>query len=304
MTAFTRNGSGPTRSFYLIFEWADGGNLENVYERYKNPSPSVKLSKLAIKQLLGISEALAEAHENKIRHGDLKPGNILCFMPTEDNIFGTLKIGDWGLAKFHSDATTLRGEQGIATTTKYGTPLYEPPEVELGDVKILGRQYDVWSMGCVIMELVIWLLYGHLNIQKFRGQIKGNLRERVPCYETRIEANQRVASLRPSVVDWMDHISKEPICGDDTILGNLLELVRTQLLIVPLPPDMGQPERLEGDNLLEDPATQGSRAPKLFITSPMNDNNDSKPLAAKGMAYRITSKEEKSGDLPAKHPRT
>ena len=170
MTAFTKDENAPIKSFYLIFEWADGGNLENVYERTQSPTLSNRLVKLAIVQLLGISEALEKAHHNQIRHGDLKPGNILCFAPTDENIFGTLKIGDWGLAKFHSEATALRGERGVATATKYGTPLYEPPEVDLGKVKLLGRQYDVWSIGCVILELIIWLLYGHCSVIAFRCQ--------------------------------------------------------------------------------------------------------------------------------------
>ncbi|KAK0714712.1 hypothetical protein B0H67DRAFT_578880 [Lasiosphaeris hirsuta] len=183
------------------------------------------------------------ARQAQIRHGDLKPDKILRFGPTQENIIGTLQFGDWGLAKYHSMATMLQGEKGQDTTTRYGTPLYEPPKVELGEVKLLGHQYDVWSMGCIVLEIIIWLLWGYQGVQKFHADVNGRGPEKLTCCEIRpdhdTDANRSKAVLRPIVVDWMSKIA-EAVCPENTVLGALLNLVRKRLLVVELPPSRGQ----------------------------------------------------------------
>lgn len=78
-------------------------------------------------------------HERRIIHRDLKPANILTFSD------GLLKLGDLGLGRYMSNET-------LKAFSQVGTPLYMSPEV------ILNNGYDfksdVWSLGCVIYELV------------------------------------------------------------------------------------------------------------------------------------------------------
>lgn len=273
ITAFTMDGFDCTKLFYLVFEWADGGNLENVYDQNPVPELSKYLFRLATKQLLGIAMALYEAYKQHIRHGDLKPGNILCFGPTNGNIFGTLKIGDWGLAKFHSEATSRREEKGINTSTHYGTPLYEPPEAMAGGRRVLSRLYDMWSAGCVILEILIWLLYGHEIVKKFRLEIRDNPGEPVPCYELLQGDGNRQVILRRRVVQWMDCIDQEPLCGNGTVVRELLNLVRRRLLVIELP--LGTEQNEESEQHSRQPEqTQGAprveitETPELDITGP------------------------------------
>jgi serine/threonine protein kinase len=226
-----------------MFEWADGGSLEDLWDKNPEPALSTELIKEAVVQLRGLAEALYATHNQEndvgIRHGDLKPENILRFQSKPESIFGTLKIGDWGLAKYHNTATVLRGEN---TTTKYGTPLYEPPEVEVGKLKILGRQYDIWSMGCIILELIIWLLYGYNDVKRFRKEVRGESKNQVPCYRfvSDGDGDQYKAKVHEIVVRWMDHMAEDPVCAADTAMGELLNLVRKRLLVVELPPLRGQ----------------------------------------------------------------
>ncbi|KAK0630531.1 hypothetical protein B0T17DRAFT_653944 [Bombardia bombarda] len=245
ITAFTMGNIGSPKDYYLIFEWADGGSLEDLFSKELVPVLSGELVKHVAVQLRGLAGALKATHDAGIRHGDLKPGNILRFCATEENIIGTLKIGDWGLARYHSEATVLRKEKGHHTTTRYGTPFYEPPEVELNDVKLLGRQYDVWSMGCIILEIMIWLLYNHSGVQQFHADVKGDSKNGEPCYECEPATGTDTglpskAKLRPIVLQWMDYIEKEPICDQKTALGALLTLVKNSLLVVELPKLMGE----------------------------------------------------------------
>ena len=80
-------------------------------------------------------------HSLGIAHRDIKPQNIL--IDPEDN---SLKLCDFGCAKHLS-----KTEKNIAyICSRY----YRPPELVLG-ATIYGPYVDVWSMGCVIAELVL-----------------------------------------------------------------------------------------------------------------------------------------------------
>jgi len=243
VTAFTRPDVGSDRSCYLIFEWADGGCLEQLFRENPSPPLTADLVKKAATQIFGLAQALQVTHETaKIRHGDVKPENILRFKSTKEEVIGTLKIGDWGLAKYHPEATVLRLKKGQQTDTRFGTVMYEPPEVELGELRLLGRQYDVWSMGVVTLEIIVWLLYGYLGVQRLRLDVKGHYRESVPCYtiEKSRDGHSLRAKLQPIVEKWLDYIEEEPVCATDTALGELVGLVRSGLLIAELPPNRGE----------------------------------------------------------------
>ncbi|KAK1749398.1 hypothetical protein QBC47DRAFT_151925 [Echria macrotheca] len=248
VTAFTRPNVGSEKSCYLIFEWADGGSLGSLFEQNPNPKLTPKLVQQASTQLLGLARALEVTHElAQIRHGDIKPDNILRFEPSAANIIGTLKIGDWGLAKFHKEPTVLRLQKGQQTETRYGTVMYEPPEVELGELRLLSRQYDIWSMGCVVLEIIIWLVYGYRSVQRFRWDVQGRYRVSVPCYviESSPDGQASKAKLQPIVERWLGYLAADPVCAEDTALGELIKLVRTRLLIVELPPFMGETVRIK-----------------------------------------------------------
>ncbi|KAK3380589.1 hypothetical protein B0T24DRAFT_571473 [Lasiosphaeria ovina] len=224
ITAFTRPDVGSAKSYYLLFEWADGGCLNDLFATNPKPALTDELVKNTATQLLGLAEALKATHDLDIRHGDIKPANILHFRPTKHRIIGTLKIGDWGLAKYHPDPTVMRLKNGQPTDTRFGTTAYEPPEVELADI-------------------IIWLVYGLEGINNFRTDVQGPYRESVPFYvieEIQEGTMKARAKLQRIVEEWMDFIAQEPVCDGDTALGELLTLVRKKLLVVELPPDMGQ----------------------------------------------------------------
>lgn len=132
ITAFRRGDEG----HYLMFEWANGGNLRNLWRTFKRPALTRDLVKATIKQLVGLAQGIDKAHYpgNGVwyRHGDLKPENILWFKDEDgdESRMGTLKIGDWGLAKQHQIVTELRNNK---TSTEYGTRRYEPPEEVTGE---------------------------------------------------------------------------------------------------------------------------------------------------------------------------
>jgi serine/threonine protein kinase len=269
LTAF-RHGHQGNEDHYLMFEWASGGNLRQLWSDLKRERLSSGIVKAALKQLLGLSEAIYNAHEPSMaaeaserskmfakdglrgdffRHGDLKPENILWFKDEEhDNEtgfnMGTLKIGDWGLAKRQNIPTQLRTHR---TTTEFGTCRYEPPEeitgltVNLPDnTKRRSRLYDIWGMGCIFLEFLIWLLYGTEGLKKFNHSMITKQNTCPPFYEVVERDGKPHGVVHPSVVKWMDHIANDPACnGDGTALGDLLKVIREDLLVVDLPEKLG-----------------------------------------------------------------
>jgi glycogen synthase kinase 3 beta len=80
-------------------------------------------------------------HSLGICHRDIKPQNILI-----DPADFTLKLCDFGCAKH-----LVKTESNIAYIC---SRFYRPPELVVGATRYT-TQVDVWSMGCVIAELVI-----------------------------------------------------------------------------------------------------------------------------------------------------
>ena len=116
---------------YLVMEWVQGHTLHEII--HKGSLPVRKAANLAMQ----LCDALAYAHNHKILHRDIKPGNI---MVTEDN---QVKVADFGLAR------PITGE---AEENPYGTPDYAAPEI-LGGGKV-DQRVDIYAAGVVLYEML------------------------------------------------------------------------------------------------------------------------------------------------------
>ena len=89
-------------------------------------------------------------------HHDLKPENILFYETT-----GDFEISDFGSGKVH---TYRSGSH--RTRSPHGTLTYEPPEA--AGAGGTSRPYDMWSLGCVFLELLVWAVLGFSVVEEFR----------------------------------------------------------------------------------------------------------------------------------------
>lgn len=123
---------------YIAIEWADKGDLKRFIRKCNQEGDKVDDFRI-IEYTRQLASALNHMHDKRIIHRDLKPANILIF---SDGIF---KLGDLGLGRYMSDET-------FKAFSQVGTPLYMSPEV----IRNEGYDFksDVWSLGCVIYELI------------------------------------------------------------------------------------------------------------------------------------------------------
>lgn len=168
------------------------------------------------------------------RHGDLKPDNILAFSQSKEIWLSTLKIADLGLAKQHEYETSNRVDP---TGTTHSTLHYEAPEVITQPDQPRSRRYDVWSMGCIIFESVIWLLYGYDALNAFLKKSTGNTNQTLYfTTQAQLGGTAEVNKLVKSLINQILEIDPECSESPSTAIGDLLRLVRDKLLVVALPP--------------------------------------------------------------------
>lgn len=126
----------------LIFmELCTQGTLESLVASSEAPLPEPLIRRYS-HQLV---RAIAVLHQHSIVHRDIKTANI--FLTAEGNC---LKLGDFGSAVKIKAHTTVPGElQGFV-----GTQAYMAPEVFMrSNTEGHGRAVDIWSLGCVVVEM-------------------------------------------------------------------------------------------------------------------------------------------------------
>lgn len=93
-------------------------------------------------------EGIKAMHRVGVFHRDLKPGNILVSKDCQ------LRITDFGLARF-MDEETLLGENRQNPLTEYVvTRWYRCPELLLSPNLPYSAAIDIWSIGCILGELI------------------------------------------------------------------------------------------------------------------------------------------------------
>jgi serine/threonine protein kinase len=119
---------------YIVMQCVDGESLKEAM------SSGRKFSALEVVDLMMcLCDALEFAHQNKIVHRDIKPGNILLDRQ------GRPYLVDFGVARVEMSTMTQSG-------TIVGTPSYMSPE-QIQGIRVDARA-DIFSLGVIIYEML------------------------------------------------------------------------------------------------------------------------------------------------------
>ena len=135
-----------TGDYYLIMECCSGEDLRR-WIRLKRQEAGILTPEEVLPIIRQIASALDYAHEEKILHRDIKPGNVMV------DFRGKVKVLDFGLAaQIHSSMS--RVSQTVHGTS--GTPSYMAPEQWRGRVQDAAA--DQYALAVIAYEM----LAGHL----------------------------------------------------------------------------------------------------------------------------------------------
>jgi serine/threonine protein kinase len=167
--------------YYLLYPLA----RESLYARLKTP-----VGELKPRQILQNFSNLLEGISclNKLGyHRDIKPSNILCMY---DNTYVLVDFGTFARISDSRISMTV----GDCNWSEYAPPFDEE----------LGESTESWSIGCVGVVLLVWIVCGPSGVEKFRKRRKscqqknstGIVRECVPFFHA---CGSGGLSLNPAV---------------------------------------------------------------------------------------------------------
>ncbi|KZS95411.1 kinase-like protein [Sistotremastrum niveocremeum HHB9708] len=151
---FFRGGHGLAGSsitmFSLVSPWMKNGTVTE-YLRHQSTKnrPQVR-----IELLTDIANGLTYLHSHGIVHGDIKGCNILV---SDD---GAALLADFGLAKrTETNSTSMNDADTSTNNGPRGTIRWMAPELACAEsASNPTRESDIWSFGCVVLELIASVL--------------------------------------------------------------------------------------------------------------------------------------------------
>jgi len=135
-------GITPDSDAYLVMDYIDGPNLENVLDLCGHLE-----AQRFLRIFSQICEALRHAHGKGVIHRDVKESNVM-LVETED-VPELVKVVDFGLAKL---VTPDRGPTLTKEGDILGTPLFMAPELCKGQKA--DARCDIYSLGCLMYRAV------------------------------------------------------------------------------------------------------------------------------------------------------
>ena len=124
----------------IVFEYCPT-SLGDLVQRHAGAFGRAEV-KCIVQQLL---RGVRACHRTGVLHRDIKPWNV---MLTED---GAVKVADFGLARMADPSSSAARP---AYTHTVATRWYRAPELLYG-AREYGAAVDVWSVGCILVELLI-----------------------------------------------------------------------------------------------------------------------------------------------------
>ncbi|KAI3324076.1 kinase-like domain-containing protein [Xylariaceae sp. AK1471] len=231
LTTFTHRGNR-----HFLFPWATC-DLSSYWEKQPQKQQSQNSARWLSKQFMGLAEALKFLHRpphiphKYARHGDLKPDNILWYQSYRDDPDGILVISDMGFTVVHR--TYSRSNDHPSQVAR--TPDYRPPELDTKQV-LVSQKYDVWTLGCIFLEMLVWFLGGKNELEEFR-YCRHTIDQRYsrfthPFFTLTSRTGTTIidAEVQESVLQWMEKIRTHENRSQFT--DEIVNIIKEQMIVV------------------------------------------------------------------------
>lgn len=123
---------------FIVMKYINGDTLEQLLKKKQISTED------AVKLLLVVARAVADAHEHAIVHRDLKPSNVLV-----DRAMNSPWVLDFGLAK-----SLMTDEELTSAGDIMGTPGYMSPEQANGKSDSVTPAADVYGLGAILYRIL------------------------------------------------------------------------------------------------------------------------------------------------------
>ena len=309
---------------------ADSGyNKQKIYdfdETFPELADEETLHRALLKEMFEIARALVWLHEELhvfanldryLAHLDLKPENILLVHDNHsvtggsDHPAGKWMLTDFGVSLFdratNEKATKVHsiGDVGPRLTSRpnraedmrgYGP--YQPPEVDLD--KVDGRKCDVWSLACILCEILAFAFGRDTALLEFRGlRFDGKddffYRARGSSEDRARVINSSNTELKPRIKDWLQSHAN---ATTHTWVRRYVSIIERALVPQPLErPDMKQimqglgslplndrlspriTDHFRSPNVLQLPGPEQTQRPSITSHGNATTSSNSIPLA-------------------------
>ncbi len=205
----------------LLFEKACDGDLDNLITHER--SPSFENDETLLIALVGLTSAIHNVHDYSAHeydlsligcHHDVKLKNVL----VDGDRF---LLADFGLSRFklQSDGSTtpyrIRGGYEIA-------PECQSLDEDQDD-RFIHRSSDIWSLGCIIAYILVYMKRGPAGIESFKKARKFGLRQKTLYYfHCGDKENEKMHA-------WLRELEAECALSERM----LMQLVRAILVLAP-----------------------------------------------------------------------
>ena len=313
----------------MLFPFAEGGNLKDYLLNHEAPTLTKDFVLWLLTQMRDLASAVQHIHNStldrqipkldppsnvssanlapgrKRRHShtgfhyDLKPENILLFSESTPNQ-PAWKVADFGTAQINELVLSgsARPEGTFRVQDKQGDPEYSAPDVALQGWS--SRPYDIWSLGCIYLEILVWIFgLGPGELIQFQQD---------RLIQSEPQANQSAAfwyqgrqacKLKPKVKEKMQELRDK--CKQRGVFGDLFRLTGDMLTIVPK--ERPNAPTVQNDmSVILRQAEHDLVAEDLYL-NPIRDRDEiSKPATVVRRKSRPTSIDERSVEVTPETP--
>lgn len=166
---------------------------------------------------------------------DIKPDNILVFIyETDGKKTYWFRLSDYSSANVVDLIDSVSGQNRVSrcTNNRKCTPDYRAPEYLCEEG--ISRPFDLWSLGCVFLELLVWFTEDFEALEAFREarlrQVKPGGIEDQGFWYTEEEGKNPTAQVREVVIDKMADLAKRCTGG---VLKDIADIIPKLLDINP-----------------------------------------------------------------------